>query len=464
MAYLLLIKIGNIELNQKEVKMSTRRKTIQFFISSSVLLYVFSLASLGGQQQTGTEDKTNELDAATKAKIIEKVAETVSEKYVFPDIGKKVADYIRKRLKEKAYGSITSLDVLSKELTKDIQVISHDLHMGVTARGKGPMTKAPPEVQWSERYLKWQRFQNWGFKKVDRLLGNVGFIALDEFVFPEMDGKNVAKETAKAAMTMIKDCYALIFDLRDNFGGREEMALLLLSYLFEKPEHILTQYNREKGDKEIWTSADEEGDKVVDIPIYILTSSHTVSGGEMFAFVLKNRKRAKIIGEKTRGAAHKTHLTFVPELGINIAIPNSAIVDPVTGTDWEGKGVEPDIATPVEKAKDTAYKMALDHILDTKPDRMERSEVEWAMMEVETNLNPVTLDAAAIGDYVGIFGKRKIAVAESSLTYQREGGSIYKLKPMSKDLFAFESEAMFYVRIRFGRDDYGNINKIILLY
>jgi C-terminal processing protease CtpA/Prc len=440
------------------------RKTIHFFLSSSVLLYVFSLTSLGGQPQKGIENKTIELDAATKAKIIDKVAETVSEKYVFPDIGKKVADHIRQRLKEKAYESITSLDALSKELTKDIQSISHDLHMGVMARGKGRMRNAPPEVQWSERYLEWQRFQNYGFKKVDRLLGNVGFIALDEFVFPEMDGKNVAKETAKAAMTMIKDCYALIFDLRDNFGGREEMALLVLSYLFEKPEHILTQYNREKGNKEIWTSAVEEADKVADIPIYVLASSHTVSGGEMFAFVLKNRKRATIIGEKTRGAAHKTHLTFVPELGINIAIPYSAMVDPVKGTDWEGKGVEPDIATPAEKAKDTAYKMALDHILDTKPNRMKRTEMEWALMEVEANLNPVTPDASALGEYVGIFGKRKIAVAESSLTYQREGGTIYKLKPMSKDLFTFENEAMFYVRIRFGRDDSGNIDKIILLY
>jgi hypothetical protein len=311
------------------------RKTIQFFISSSVLLYVFCLTSLGGQPQKGTENKTIELDTATKAKIIDKVAETVSEKYIFPEIGRKVADHIRQRLKEKAYKSITSLDALSKELTKDIQSISHDLHMGVTARGK-EMRNTPPEVQWSERYVEWQRFQNYEFKKVDRLLGNVGFIALDEFVFPEMDGKNVAKETAKAAMTMIKDCYALIFDLRDNFGGREEMALLLLSYLFEKPEHILTQYNREKGNKEIWTSADEEVDKVADMPIYILTSNHTVSGGEMFAFVLKNRKRATIIGEKIRGAAHITHLTFVPELGINIAIPYSAMVDPVRCQPFSG--------------------------------------------------------------------------------------------------------------------------------
>ena len=440
------------------------KKTNLFVISNLVLLYICSLSCWGGQQQMRTEEKTIVLDAAAKAKIIDKVAETVSEKYVFPEIGKKVAEYIRKRLKEKSYERISSMDDLTKELTKDIQAVSHDLHMGVTARGKGPMRKGPPEIRWSERYLKWQRFQNYGFKKVDRLLGNVGFIALDEFVFPEMGEKNVAKETAQAAMTMIKDCYALIIDLRDNFGGREEMALLLLSYLFEKPEHVLNQYNREKGEKEIWTAADAGGEKVSDIPLYILTSSHTVSGGEMFAFVLKNRKRATIIGEKTRGAAHKTHLTFVPELGIDIAMPYSASIDPITGTDWEGKGVEPDIVISSGKARGMAYKLALEHALDSKPNRMERTEMEWAMLEVEANLNPVTLDAAALGEYAGIFGNRETAVIDGSLTYRREGGAIYKLEPMSKDLFAFEDEAMFYVRIRFGRDEAGAINKLVLLY
>ena len=108
--------------------------------------------------------------------------------------------------------------------------------------------------------------------------------------------------------------------------------------------------------------------------------------------------------------------------------------------------------------------MALDHILDTKPNSMERAEVEWAMMEVEANLNPANLDAAALGEYVGIFGERKITVVDGFLVYLREGSSAYKLKAMSKDLFAFENEAMFYVRIKFGRDESGAINKIILLY
>lgn len=64
------------------------RKIIRYFISTSALLYVFSLTSLGGLQQKGTDNKAVELDAATKAKIIGRVAETVSEKYVFPDTGK----------------------------------------------------------------------------------------------------------------------------------------------------------------------------------------------------------------------------------------------------------------------------------------------------------------------------------------------------------------------------------------
>jgi len=42
-----------------------------------------------------------------------------------------------------------------------------------------------------------------------------------------MDGINVGCETALAAMKVIEKSYALIIDLRDNFGGREEMALLL---------------------------------------------------------------------------------------------------------------------------------------------------------------------------------------------------------------------------------------------
>ncbi len=75
------------------------------------------------------------------------------------------------------------------------------------------------------------------------------------------------------------------------------MALLLLSYFFEKPVHILTKSYRGQEEKEIWTLDEISGGVIDEIPLYILTSQHTVSGGEMFTYVLKNRKRATVIGE-----------------------------------------------------------------------------------------------------------------------------------------------------------------------
>jgi C-terminal processing protease CtpA/Prc len=42
-----------------------------------------------------------------------------------------------------------------------------------------------------------------------------------------------------------------------------------------------------------------------------------------------------------------------------IFVPMGRAVNPVTGTNWEGTGVKPDIATPAASALDTAYRAAL---------------------------------------------------------------------------------------------------------
>jgi hypothetical protein len=204
--------------------------------------------------------------------------------------------------------------------------------------------------------------------------------------------------------------------------------------------------------------------RLPDIPLYVLTSRHTVSGGEMFAYVLKNRKRATIIGEKTRGAAHRTHLFSLQNYKIDVAIPVGTTIDPETGTDWEGKGVEPDIAVSSAEAMDVAYKEALTKIIQSEGDRSERQEMEWALMEVEAMLNPVTIDEASLQEYVGVYGERKITLKNRTLTYQREGQSVFELKPMAKDLFLFVDKSMFYARIKFGRDKSGVINKMIIVY
>jgi hypothetical protein len=263
---------------------------------------------------------------------------------------------------------------------------------------------------------------------------------------------------------MVSKCYALIIDLRDNFGGREEMALLLLGYFFDKPVHVLTESYREEDDKEIWTHDEASRGNLDDVPLYVLTSQHTVSGGEMFAYVLKNRKRATLIGEKTRGAAHKTHLFSLEDFKIDVAIPTGTSFDPLTQTNWEGNGVEPDIPVPSGKAMDVAYEAALQKILSSKVDRGERQEMEWALMEAQARLTPVSLDVSALKEYVGTYGIRRITIENDSLIYQKEESSAYVLSPMMKDTFSFADKGMFYVRVKFERDESGAVNKIILMY
>jgi len=49
---------------------------------------------------------------------------------------------------------------------------------------------------------------------------------------------------------------------------------------------------------------------------------------------------------------------------LHIAVPFARSVNPVTGSNWQGTGVVPDLAMPEAEARDVAYAKALRHVLD----------------------------------------------------------------------------------------------------
>ena len=120
-------------------------------------------------------------------------------------------------------------------------------------------------------------------------------------------------------------------------------------------------YNR-KEDKttEFWTM-DVPGSRIVDKPVFVLTSQRTVSGGEEFTYNLKNLKRATIIGETTGGGAHPVSGHRIDD-HFMIGVPFARAINPITKTNWEGTGVEPDVKTPASEALEVAKKMALEQI------------------------------------------------------------------------------------------------------
>jgi len=143
---------------------------------------------------------------------------------------------------------------------------------------------------------------------------------------------------------------AIIFDLRENGGGQPAMVTLIASYLFDQPRHLIDIYNRkEDSTTQNWTLSYLPGARLTKQPVFVLTSKRTFSGAEEFAFDLKNQKRATIVGETTGGGAHPVSGHTVADYFM-VGVPFAKSLDPVTKTNWEGTGVEPDVKVPAADA------------------------------------------------------------------------------------------------------------------
>ena len=64
-----------------------------------------------------------------------------------------------------------------------------------------------------------------------------------------------------------------------------------------------------------------------------------------------------IIGETTWGGANPGGTHPLPS-GLRIFVPKGRAINPVTGTNWEGTGVAPDVQADREKAFDIGFEKA----------------------------------------------------------------------------------------------------------
>jgi C-terminal processing protease CtpA/Prc len=189
-----------------------------------------------------------------------------------------------------------------------------------------------------------------------------------------------------AAIQFIKNTDALILDLRECRGSLDENTIpFLCSYFFKEPVHLFDFYKRETNStKQFWTYAWVSGEKYLEKPIYILTSGRTFSGGEELAYDLKHLERAGIVGEPTRGGANPTDYVRVNS-HFGISVPFMRSINPVTKTNWEQVGVQPDIAVKPNLALYTAHVDALKKIYDKTEDINRRISLQITIKEVEEN-------------------------------------------------------------------------------
>ena len=188
---------------------------------------------------------------------------------------------------------------------------------------------------------------------------------------PHRRGQRVAREALASAMRKVADTRALIIDLRRHRGGSPDTVAFASSYLFgDTPVHLNSIYRRtDDSTADFHTDPGVPGPRFgPDKPVFVLTGAPTFSAGEEFAYDLQTQKRATLIGETTGGGANPGAVHPLP-LGLTIFVSNGRAINPVTGTNWEGVGVKPEIAVPVAEAFAVAYRKALEGIdLSRLPD------------------------------------------------------------------------------------------------
>jgi hypothetical protein len=350
------------------------------------LFLLFSLAALCGvrllaQQPPPGPDMT--VDAATRAAVIDGALGALNEAYVFPEVAAKIEQSIRARQTRHEYDAVTSARAFTELLTAHLQEVSRDKHLRMMYSPNPLPPQPPPDARPSPEEMERQQeraraqmaLNNFGFEKVERLPGNVGYLDLRAFMPPMFVG-----ETAAAAMTFLANTDAVIVDLRQNGGGSPETVALVTTYLFgPQPVHLNDIYNRPSNStRQFWTLPYVPGRRLAGKDVYVLTSSFTFSGGEEFAYNLKQLKRATLVGEVTGGGANPGGgRRLTDHFGINV--PTGRAINPITKTNWEGVGVEPDVKVAAAKALATAHLMALEKRAASVTDPRLKAEIAAAI-------------------------------------------------------------------------------------
>ena len=420
-----------------------------------MLAFVVLAGSIVGSSPARAQAEREEaqLDKAAKAAVIDSLTTALNTIYVFPDVAKKIEKDLKKRLKKKEYDDINTLMAFTQKLTEDMEEIAHDGHLWIRPAREEELNRTQRDEPTAEEIAQQNArlaFINYGFEKVERLPGNIGYLKFNGFSHSLGAGP-----TAIAAMNFLENSDAIIIDLRDNGGGSPSMIQLISSYFFEESTHLNTFYIRRSDEyKQFWTQRHVEGSRLVDTPLYVLTSSRTYSGAEEFTYNMKNLERATIIGETTGGGAHPTGVHIFADTKVAASIPFGRAINPISNTNWEGTGIEPHIQVPRDEALDVAVIEAMKQILESSDEEWKKENIRFVVERLEALRNPAEVPEGTMKRWAGDYGPRHIIFEEGALWYERDERPRYRMIPISETLFCFEELDFFKLEIE--TDDEGN--------
>ncbi len=293
----------------------------------------------------------------------------LKQHYHFKDQINNIITQIDKKWKAGDYTSLNTRETFTDELSNDLKEIANDRHLNFfyTPADIAKESDKGPEMPWG---LMNSKFLNNGLNKVEILPGDIGYMRIEAFGWLD--------EVLPAAFKFLSETKALIIDLRGNGGGM--LSNLAASYLLpEDSIHLITIFWNDRTDK-IFTHRTLSGPRYLDKPVYLLTDKGTFSSAEEFTYDLQALKRVTVIGENTGGGANPGGLVPVHTFGdssrLELFVSMAHVENAITKSNWEGKGVQPDIVTDPKDALTKAQTLALEYLMQQEKSAVIKKQFE----------------------------------------------------------------------------------------
>ncbi len=377
--------------------------------------------------------------------------------YVSKDAAIKMNAFIHKRYDEGVYNRIEDPYVLAGLLNSDGNAVQKDEHFHVeynpalAAEVSGNIDDVPRMVA---QKLAQEKARNYGFKRVEILNGNIGYLELSGF----SRLNKYSKTAADAAFRFLSGSRALIIDLRYGVGGSPDMVNYIAGKFFKGKTHIADIYIRsENSTLPYWTSPDTAFASFHKMPVYILTSYKTFSAAEGLAYALQKLKRATIVGEQTRGGAHT--VTYKPiGAGFVCDIPFGVVMDPLSKANWERSGISPDIVCTAAAAPEVAQTEVFKQAIAANTNKDEDATMRWQQRMMYAANRPLnssdTLNCRAL---TGVYGANTVTFEGGTLYFQKAGMAKFAMVPMGDNYFRPLGNDTFLIgfapKARLGGDD-----------
>jgi hypothetical protein len=384
------------------------------------------------------------LDARARRDILAALGRQLHARYVYPDSVAAIVSKLEARRRAGAYDTTTTPAAFGTAVTADLRPF--DLHFDLRydtereaalfAAGTDTM-RVLPDLDPTPDSLAAMRRGNFGVRAAEILPGDIGYV---DITF--LHDLRFARASAEAAIDFVSNSPAVILDLRRAPGGYGSMVQYLASAFFGADSvELLTTTDRELGTtRRGWSNPTLASRHLPDADLYILTSGSTGSAAEALAFELQAVGRAKVVGERSAGAAHAGG--WVPlGRGFVVFVPNARAFDPRTGRDWERVGVQPDVAAPAVRACEVAHAEAVRRLLSRVTDPRQTSDLKWLQPLLDRQAAGAMSVARPLLDrYAGRYDRCAIQIDQDRLQFVGASGVPQHLIALSDDTFLIDDE------------------------